>query len=45
MMVVFDFPSKEILGLEDTTGKEFHLEAVTTVNIQGALIPPVGSCN
>ena len=31
---VLDFPSKEILGLEDTTGKKIHLEPATTGSIQ-----------
>ena len=45
MRVVIDFPSKEILGLEDITGKEIDLEAMMTVSIQGALIPSIGSCD
>ena len=31
---VLDFPSKEILGLEDTAGKKIHLEPATTDNMQ-----------
>ena len=27
---VLDFPSKKILGLEDTTGNEIHIEVATT---------------
>ena len=29
-VVVLDFPSKKILGQEDTTGVEIHIEVATT---------------
>ena len=33
-MAVLDFPSKEILGLEDTARKKIHLEPATTESIR-----------